>query len=228
MSKFASMAAMAALSGLAAPMASNRTSGTRYRVCQGCCVLLPNSEPCKGGELLPMGMHSDAWIQEQLRDRRIEVTRNTEEHIHDVLADRMPGNTPLPALVTGDAKDEHKALLANAAGQIITPNAGITIGGPVGQNAQPVPRSPEGQKTDSPEVKVPEEAPPVETVEPQNGKDASGAPAGKWNLDPKAIKTKTLEELNIIVLERDPAVAPFADIGEARAWLTQDFGKAAG
>lgn len=47
-----------------------------------------------------------------------------------------------------------------------------------------------------------------------------------WTLDPKGLKGKTLDQLNAMILERDPAVAPFEDAKEARAHLSQHYVKA--
>lgn len=49
---------------------------------------------------------------------------------------------------------------------------------------------------------------------------------GKWSLDPATLAGKPLEALNVMVLDKDPSIAPFETIGEAIAQLSLDFKKA--
>lgn len=44
----------------------------------------------------------------------------------------------------------------------------------------------------------------------------------KWVLDPALLEGKTIDELNVMIVERDPKVEPFATAEEAVAWLSQD------
>lgn len=46
---------------------------------------------------------------------------------------------------------------------------------------------------------------------------------GKWNLDPATLSDKSIEQLNAMVLERDPKVKPFDTPEEAMAFLSSDF-----
>jgi hypothetical protein len=46
---------------------------------------------------------------------------------------------------------------------------------------------------------------------------------GLWNVDPSKVVGKSLEELNTMVLERDPSIAPLSTAGEALAQLSADF-----
>lgn len=43
-----------------------------------------------------------------------------------------------------------------------------------------------------------------------------------WTLNAADLTGKTVEELNAMILERDPKATPCADVNEAIAWLTQD------
>ncbi len=45
----------------------------------------------------------------------------------------------------------------------------------------------------------------------------------KWILDPETLKDKSIEELNVMVQERDADVEPFLDTQTAAAWLSQDY-----
>ena len=57
------------------------------------------------------------------------------------------------------------------------------------------------------------------------------APAGRtgrvspsiWVVDPVGILGLSLDQLNIMILERDGSVEPFETAEEAAAWLSQDF-----
>lgn len=44
-----------------------------------------------------------------------------------------------------------------------------------------------------------------------------------WNLDPTVLQDQSLEKLNVLLLERDPAAEPFTDATEAALFLSQDF-----
>lgn len=44
----------------------------------------------------------------------------------------------------------------------------------------------------------------------------------KWTLDPELLKGKTIDELNVMVAERDATLSGFATAEEAVAWLSQD------
>lgn len=45
----------------------------------------------------------------------------------------------------------------------------------------------------------------------------------KWSLDPADLQDKGLDELNVMILEREEDLEQFETIEEARAWLTQDY-----
>jgi hypothetical protein len=44
-----------------------------------------------------------------------------------------------------------------------------------------------------------------------------------WTMDPDGIRGLALDQLNIMILERDDEVAPFETVEEAAAWLSQDY-----
>lgn len=46
---------------------------------------------------------------------------------------------------------------------------------------------------------------------------------GKWALDPKALKGKTLDQLNVMVKERDAQLKPFEKTEDAIERLSSDF-----
>lgn len=44
-----------------------------------------------------------------------------------------------------------------------------------------------------------------------------------WVLDPDDVKDRSLDELNVMILERDENLEQFETVEEARWWLTQDY-----
>lgn len=48
-------------------------------------------------------------------------------------------------------------------------------------------------------------------------------PVSKWNLNPVDLVGKTVTELNIMILEKDPDLEPFGDLQEAVELLSKDY-----
>lgn len=48
-------------------------------------------------------------------------------------------------------------------------------------------------------------------------------PRSPWMLDPATLEGKTIEQLNVMVAERDPSIQAFPTAPEAVAFLSQDF-----
>jgi hypothetical protein len=46
-----------------------------------------------------------------------------------------------------------------------------------------------------------------------------------WNLDPAELSGKDIDDLNVMILERDDSIDPFETTEEAVAFLSKDFGK---
>lgn len=71
------------------------------------------------------------------------------------------------------------------------------------------------------------ENPPGLDPTPSVGSSGDLAPAPKiasrWVLDPDALKGMTLDQLNVMVVERDESIEPFDTVEEAIEWLSQDF-----
>lgn len=66
-------------------------------------------------------------------------------------------------------------------------------------------------------------APGVEDVP---GMSDTGKPvkvASKWALDPDALRGVELDQLNVMIIERDAEQQPFDSVEEAIAWLSQDY-----
>lgn len=56
------------------------------------------------------------------------------------------------------------------------------------------------------------------------GSDGEVKLRSKWDLDPEGLTGMDLDQLNVLVAERDSKVEPFETAEEARDWLSQDFG----
>lgn len=93
---------------------------------------------------------------------------------------------------------------------------------------QPAPIIPSGTRDTSPSapVELVTTAPGGVTSSVQIKKDPVPevkTPLSIWNLDPEQLKGKSLDELNVMILERDDTIDPFDTLEEAVAQLSQDF-----
>lgn len=59
--------------------------------------------------------------------------------------------------------------------------------------------------------------------EPAPGERGGGQAPSVWTVDPANLEGKSLEELNVMVLDRDNSMEPFSTVEEAVAQLTADF-----
>lgn len=67
-------------------------------------------------------------------------------------------------------------------------------------------------------------SPEIETNTPTHIRDPQKLdPVKKWNINPASLVGKDIQQLNIMVLEREPTMTPFETIEEAAAQLTRDF-----
>lgn len=64
-------------------------------------------------------------------------------------------------------------------------------------------------------------------MQPESALSPEGKPIpvhfGKWDLDPEKLQGLDLDQLNVMVLERDPSIEEFQTVEEAIEWLSQDF-----
>ena len=67
------------------------------------------------------------------------------------------------------------------------------------------------------------DAPPG--VETNLGISEEGTPTitSLWAIDPDGLRSMSLDQLNVMIMERDDKVEPFEDLEEAIAWLSQDY-----
>lgn len=185
-------------------------SSRTLRVRQGGAVLDRRGVLHYGGSVVPEGALSEADIKAHLASGYIE--ESNEGPLPDVPVANPPGvdiSTPVPGLQTGTDKslDASKAVVTDK-----------------GPNLGPVPESKPAPNSDALSVTSGEggvtmtstpQAPP-----PNNG---TGAAISKWVLDPATLTGKKVEDLNVMILERDPTVKPFETVEEAVAFLSQDF-----
>ena len=69
------------------------------------------------------------------------------------------------------------------------------------------------------EVKAPQTIIPPKETEISDSKESGSV----WVLDPDGLFGKDIEELNVMIAERQPEVDPFDTAEEAITWLSQDY-----
>lgn len=62
-----------------------------------------------------------------------------------------------------------------------------------------------------------------EKLKPDKNKKRRLNRVGRWNINPRTLVGKTLDQLNIMIAERDPKVGRYETIPEAVGQLTKDF-----
>lgn len=185
----------------AAPAAApNVITSKRYRVRQGCSVIAPDGATLlPGGTLLPVGHASfdEKFIKDSLRERMIEPAHNAAEDARVAAPNVEP---PKVALAGSGSSDPMESIDLRS-----VPKGNDALGVSVSGGAS------------------------TTTTAPNSGLEAGLrttdpiTPDSVWNLDPAILTDKSLEQLNVMVLERDKGIAQFADADEARAWLSQDY-----
>lgn len=227
---------------------------TRYRVSPGVTVLTPTSKASpiakrlRAGTLLPEDMFTPQWISENLRDKYIMVA-HPDDKVAPGLVLGAPGTDTNPPPIDGrdDPKDRQRTL-----GEVRTENKDRPAVTPSPSQPAPAVVPDEDEDDDDrdeaeqagdaamkaalAEGKTEQEASALanaaaakvrETM--KRASDAKTAPS-PWTVDPRALKGKTLEQLNVMIAEKVTksgiaVVAPFPTIEEARAFLSMDFGK---
>lgn len=167
----------------------------RLRVRQGCSVLGKDGETIYKGGSL---LPLDHGLPKQWIDDAFKnkIIENAPSEAEDALV-AAPNVTPPPPVGGTGSKDKEGAIDVRGA----DPNSFVASSGAGGITTTSTP-----------------------VVPPSSG-PGSGTPLSIWNLDPATLQTQSLDDLNMMILERDEKVEPFASIDEARAWLSQDFNK---
>jgi hypothetical protein len=195
----------------------------QYRVCAGGSVMVTGparksvgdrTKRLMPGDIIPNDAVTDKWIEDALRNRTIEPVFSMQQVPVErgPVAD-VPGVEP-GAPVGGDEtrvgivnRDQGNAervnRIATSGGDQTPPVGRVEVGGIV---VEVTPAPPEGT--------TPSPGQPVQQV------------GSIWNLDPERLQGKTLEELNVMVKERDTGVPLFETIPEAVVFLSKDFKRA--
>lgn len=140
------------------------------------------------------------WLESAVRDKFVRITEEEPQSrpVDEFLLDPA-GSKQNPAL-TVNQKDEH--------------HEGVDISSHEGRDPDQVRREVE-EATKTGKIQV-----PVSRILKSGEVDLSKR---LWDLDPDGLKGKSLEELNVMVAERDPEIPALDTVEEAVAWLSQDF-----
>jgi len=65
-----------------------------------------------------------------------------------------------------------------------------------------------------------EDEPAAEPVVEGRGDKVSPTP---WVFDPESLQGIDIDQLNVLIAERDESIEPFEDVDEAIDWLSQDY-----
>lgn len=173
--------------------------GIRYKVCQGGVVAITmagaqQDRLFRPGEYLPDGVPQKA-IESHIKSGYVVAVNQEGPPEQALLVENPPGQDLGPAVSAGgDINDKSKR--DNLDKQVFTTVPERSSAGSPGNVMQTTSKKP---------------AAPVTQVR------------SLWNLDPALLKSKTIDQLNVMVQERDNAVEPFSTTPEAVAFLSQDF-----
>ena len=186
-------------------------------VAPGCSIRYPAGVTPKGsrrpvltqGVIIPDGIFTPAQIKAHLASGFAKSVAVSDQPDPDALPkaiEENPGQTKAPPITGGDD------------------TAGGKGSDPVTLDDVPTGVSAAGGIPDASDEGAGVSASPV-AVQPVPGPevDGAGSPKSPWIFDPAELAGKPLDELNIIIKERDAAVEPFATVEEAIAFLSQNF-----
>ncbi len=192
-------------------------------VARGCSIRYPSGVTPKDsrrpvltqGVVIPDGIFTPAQIKEHLTSGFAESVSVRDQPDPDALPkaiEESPGQTKAPPINAGEegagGKGSDPVILddvpsgMSAAGGIpdaSDPGAGVRV------SAETLAAEIAPQPVPGPEV------------------DGAGSPVSHWIFNPAELAGKPLDELNIIIKERDAAVEPFATVEEAIAFLSQNY-----
>lgn len=167
-------------------------------------VVAPNGNIChpsgakmyKPGEELPQNVFTKDQLQAHLGSGyavRVQDSYGKSDSEAAALSSTPPGVNPNPPAMS--AKETGKPLVESFdTGRPAAPFMSSGVTGGIQTNVVDAPQS---------QLNPPMQSP--------------------WIIDPAAIATKGLDELNVMIMERDAKVVPFNDPAEARAWLSQNW-----
>lgn len=172
----------------------------RYRVKQGNCIAISGGPQRQNVLLKPGDFLPDDYPQKKaeslLRERKVEAVNITPypDFVADVPVADPPG-TNVARIQTTRTNSELDATRGNP--------YETTVGGSMSSSTS----------SGISQLSSPKKA----------GKQAVSQRVSPWDVDPSTIKGKSLDELNVMILERDANQQPCTTVEEAIAFLSQDF-----
>lgn len=178
----------------------------QLRVKSGCSVVGKDGTLYRAGAVIPAEMFDIKYIETEL------LKYNYVEIIYAMLPNT---NTDL----TADPPGVDKRPTLPGTDQVVRNDAAPDVGG--GEFLQTDSKPIEVKSEGGVEVSMTDASPAKADDKPEG----HGQAISKWSIDPASLTSKTLDELNVMILERDEKIEPFETPEEAVAFLSQDFGK---
>ncbi len=207
-------------------------------VAPGCCVRYPSGVSPRGalrpvitqGQELPANVFTPSQIREHLKSKFVLSVPQSAMPDPASLPKSMPnrpGETVAPSINAGDPAPGGKG---SDPVTISDQPTGVAAAGGIpdaSDGGAGVRISPETLAAEAAAAVAPLSlAPPVAPVEqpvPGPKIDGAGSQVGPWIFNPADLVDKPLEELNVLIAERDPNVDAFTTVEEAIAYLSQNF-----
>lgn len=190
----------------------------QFKVAPRCSVILPNGEARTQGQIITESDMPADKIKEHLRS---EFLVHLDEQRDPSV---IPGTNPVAVAYENDVN-----ALSITGGPTITPKQLESVQKPetepparvvVPEMPGTLPPPPQG------ELKITDEGKPeVEQKQEPVDRGAVANAISPWSLDPATLADKTLLDLNLMIAERDSTLTLPQTVEEARAFLSQDFGK---
>lgn len=213
------------------------TGHKQFIVARGGSILGNSKVKGEPGGLMPAGtilnfgeppLRTQKQVDEYMKSGHIQEYRAPSEEGQVIregdLVEKAPGmETPVP--LKGSDNREKESAIETGKAPTIDPRSGVKVmqssGGPEINVTRPEIESdnrtqqPVAEKT-SVDIEQPVHKPgPVV--------NNAGQATSKWTIDPTSLEGRDLEQLNVMILERDPNQSPFATVEEAKAHLSQDY-----
>lgn len=192
-------------------------------VSPGCSIRYPAGRVPTGskrpvltqGVILPDGLFTPAQIKGHIESGFAKVVSVSDQPDPDTLPkaiEESPGQTKAPPINSGTEGEGGKGSDPVTLTDVPT---GMSAAGGIPDASDGGAAVPIAASTIADEVaRQPIPGPVV---------DSAGSPKGPWIFDPATLSGKPLDELNVIIKERDEAVEPFATVEEAIAFLSQNY-----
>lgn len=190
-----------------------------FKVAPRCSIILPNGEARVQGEIVSESDMPMDKIKEHLRTQfLVHLDEDRDPSV-------IPGTTPIAISAENDLNS-----IQTTGGPTITQKQLESVQKP--ETEPParvvVPDMPSAPLPPPPEttLKITEDGKPeVEQKQEPVNRGATANAISPWSLDPATLADKTILELNLLIAERDSTLTLPETVEEARAFLSQDFGK---